>query len=235
MIKYINSQTMGQGDHGWLKSHFHFSFADYHNPDNMHFGVLRVINDDLIAPNTGFDTHPHRDMEIITYIVKGKLTHTDSMGNERTLERGQVQYMSAGTGILHSEHNLGDETLRLLQIWIMPNKKGVAPQYGDHKFSFDERDDQWLSLVTSIDAPNTQAPIKIHADMNMQATVISAGNHLAFKVGAERQGYVVLIEGRASINGMELNMRDALEVVEEDLQIEARTEAHLLVMEMAKS
>lgn len=126
MIRKLEHQNMGKSDLGWLQSIFHFSFAEYYNPQNMHFGVLRVINDDLIKPQTGFDMHPHRDMEIISYVVDGSLTHGDSMGNKQTLHRGEVQYMSAGTGIYHSEHNLGSEMARLLQIWIYPDQK-VSP------------------------------------------------------------------------------------------------------------
>lgn len=148
--------------------------------------MLRVINDDLIAPDTGFDTHPHRDMEIITYIVDGQLTHADSMSNQRTLGRGEVQYMSAGTGILHSEHNRGDETLRLLQMWILPDKKGATPQYGDYKFAFDERIDKWLPLVTSVNDPSSKAQVKIHADVKMLATVILKGSAQTFAVQAGR-------------------------------------------------
>lgn len=122
MLRKIESKNMGSINMDWLKSIFHFSFAQYYNPDNMNFGVLRVINDDLIKANTGFDTHPHKDMEIISYVVRGQLTHGDSMGNENTLNRGHVQYMSAGTGVYHSEHNLGEKTLRLLQIWILPDR-----------------------------------------------------------------------------------------------------------------
>ncbi|MCU5336930.1 pirin family protein, partial [Bacillus cereus] len=113
MFRKVDHKNMGRANHGWLNTHFHFSFANYYNPNNMNFGALRVINDDLVAAQTGFDMHPHRDMEIISYVVDGALTHEDSMGNRGTIERGHVQYMSAGTGVFHSEHNLGDETLRL--------------------------------------------------------------------------------------------------------------------------
>lgn len=116
MLRKIESQNMGSSNLGWLRSKFHFSFAEYYNPNNINFGVLRVINDDLVLSNTGFDTHPHRDMEIISYVVNGELTHGDSMGNKNTITRGHVQYMSAGTGVYHSEHNLGEDTLRFLQI-----------------------------------------------------------------------------------------------------------------------
>ena len=119
MLRKLETSKMGKSDLGWLRSKFHFSFAEYYNPSNMGFGVLRVINDDLIDPHTGFDTHPHKDMEIISYVIEGELTHGDSMGNKSTLKRGQVQYMSAGTGVYHSEHNLAKGISRFLQIWIV--------------------------------------------------------------------------------------------------------------------
>ena len=127
MIRRLPVEKMGESNLGWLKSKFHFSFAEYFNENNINFGVLRVINDDLISADTGFDTHPHRDMEIITYVIHGYLTHKDSMGNESTLSRGQVQYMSAGTGVKHSEYNNHSEELRLLQMWVLPSKSGDAP------------------------------------------------------------------------------------------------------------
>ncbi|MFB0917501.1 MAG: pirin family protein, partial [Clostridiaceae bacterium] len=129
MIKRIDNTKMGRSNLGWLNSLFHFSFAEYYNPKNINFGVLRVVNDDLILSNTGFPTHPHRDMEIVSYVVNGALTHGDSMGNKNTITRGHVQYMSAGTGVTHSEYNYSDETARFLQIWILPDKRGHLPQY----------------------------------------------------------------------------------------------------------
>ncbi|MGL4819956.1 MAG: pirin family protein, partial [Bacilli bacterium] len=144
MIRKIPHQTMGKSDLGWLKSTFHFSFANYFNPDNMNFGVLRVLNDDLVAPKTGFDTHPHQNMEIVTYVVDGELSHADSMGNERKLGRGDVQYMSAGTGVYHSEHNRGTEIARFLQLWILPRNKGNVPNYGDVTYEWALRTNQWL-------------------------------------------------------------------------------------------
>ena len=122
MLRKLDHNNMGKSNLGWLRSVFHFSFAEYYNPKNINFGVLRVINDDLVDSQTGFPTHPHQNMEIISYVVNGELTHGDSMGNESTITRGHVQYMSAGTGVYHSEQNFGDETLRLLQIWILPDQ-----------------------------------------------------------------------------------------------------------------
>ena len=154
---------MGRGNTEWLKSIFHFSFADYYNPNNMNFGVLRVLNDDLINANSGFDTHPHKDMEIISYVVKGELTHGDSMENTSKLYRGHVQYMSAGTGVTHSEYNHGKPTLRILQIWILPDKKGYRPNYGEHPFKWPERKNQWLHIFSGKDGA---APIKINQNFN---------------------------------------------------------------------
>lgn len=231
MLQKITSTTMGSSNLGWLQSLFHFSFADYYNPENMNFGPLRVINDDLVAPGTGFDKHPHKDMEIISYVVKGALTHADSMGNRHTITRGQVQYMSAGTGVFHSEHNLGKETTRLLQIWVIPDAKNHVPNYGDYSFPWHERKDRWLPIASGQDG---DAPIKIHQDVHIYATELSAGTPLSFEVPSGRQAYLVQVEGQANINGLTLNERDALESVEESLTITAVTDSHLLVIEMAK-
>lgn len=233
MVRYIDSKKMGRGKHGWLDSHFHFSFAEYYNPDNMHFGELRVVNDDMVQPGTGFDTHPHKNMEIISYVVNGELTHADSMKNQRKLTRGQVQYMSAGTGVLHSEHNFGRDLLRFLQIWIFPDKDGYEPNYGDYAFKWEERKDAWLPIATG-DASKKDVPIHVHADVNVYASEISAGKELQLKVAEDRQAYLVLIEGKAEIEGHTLSMRDAMEIVGQDVTVKASEDAHVLVIEMAK-
>lgn len=235
MLRYIDSKKMGRSRLGWLDSHFHFSFAEYYNPKNINFGVLRVINDDLIQPHTGFDTHPHKDMEIITYVVDGAVTHADSMENRHTLSRGQVQYMSAGTGITHSEHNLGDETLRLLQIWIMPDRTGHEPNYGDYPFVPEDRDDRWMPVASAFENKTSDAPIRIHADVNLYASILSADSSLTFEVSKNRQAYLVLIEGGAEINGIHLSERDALEITEETITVNATETSHILIIEMEKS
>lgn len=232
MIRFIDHNNMGRSRLGWLDSHFHFSFAEYYNPANIQFGALRVINDDLIEAHTGFDTHPHRDMEIITYVVDGELTHADSMDNQRTLTRGQVQYMSAGTGITHSEHNRGDALLRLLQIWILPNKKGYTPNYGDVLFPWEDRVGKWLHMVCGDASAPNKAPIQIHADVNIYAASLADGESLDFKVEQGRQAYLVLIEGEAAIAGHTLQARDALEIVEQDIAVHAKGQAHVLLLEM---
>lgn len=219
MFRKIESENMGSSNLGWLKSKFHFSFAEYYNPDNINFGVLRVINDDLVEPNTGFDLHPHRDMEIISYVVDGELTHEDNMGNKNTLGRGHVQYMSAGTGVYHSEHNFGKNILRLLQIWIFPDKQGYAPNYGDYKFNWDDRKNKWLHMVSSKEG---NAPIKINQDANIYSIELEQGKEINFPVNKGRQAYLVQIEGISTINTVELSDRDGLEIVEEDILVKAK-------------
>ncbi|ABX42214.1 pirin family protein [Lachnoclostridium phytofermentans] len=231
MIRKIDSKTMGKSNLGWLNSTFHFSFAEYFNPTNINFGVLRVINDDLIIPHEGFDTHPHQDMEIVSYVIAGELTHADSMGNKRTLKRGQVQYMSAGTGVFHSEHNLSDETLRLLQIWIFPDKKGYQPNYGDYLFDWDLRKNNWLNIVSG---KNGDAPIKINQDVNIYVLELEKDMEEKFEVEKGRQAYLVQIEGEANINEEHLNARDAMEIKEETISIKAIETSHYLVIEMRK-
>lgn len=231
MKRKIDHKNMGKANHGWLQSHFHFSFAEYYNPKNMHFGVLRVLNDDLVAEGTGFDTHPHRDMEIISYGVQGELSHGDSMGNRRSIKRGEVQYMSAGTGVLHSEHNLGTETTRLLQIWILPDRAGHTPQYGDYNFDWNLRHNRWLHMVSPVGG---DAPVQIHQDANLSSLYLDAGKSITFPVAEGRQAYLVQIEGKAIVNGEELEARDAMELVEEDIAIEAKEDSHYLVIEMKK-
>lgn len=232
MLRYLNSKQFGRSQLGWLDSHFHFSFAEYFNADNINFGVLRVINDDLINPGTGFDPHPHRDMEIISYVVDGELTHADSMKNKRTLTRGQIQYMSAGTGVVHSEHNLGDQMLRILQIWIVPDKKGYTPDYGDYLFDWDKRINCFMPMV-SWDG-NPEFPIQIHADVHLYTSELTKGNRLSFDVAPGRQAYLVLIEGKACVDDIDLNMRDGLEITEESIVIEAEETSHILLIEMKK-
>lgn len=232
MLRKLEHRNMGRSNLGWLNSTFHFSFAEYFNIDNMNFGALRVINDDLIEAHTGFDTHPHRDMEIVSYVVNGELTHADSMGNRGTINRGEVQYMSAGTGVYHSEHNLSDERLRLLQIWVIPDKKNYEPAYGDYRFKWEDRINKWLNIVSNKEG---NAVIKINQDANFYVTELEEGNELDFSVEKGRQGYLVQIEGESDINGINLGAKDALEVYEEDIKIKAKTTSHIIIIELNKS
>ena len=229
MLRRLPVEKMGESNLGWLRSKFHFSFAEYYNEENINFGVLRVINDDYIAPGTGFPTHPHRDMEIISYVIEGKLTHKDSMGNESTLERGEVQYMSAGTGVTHSEYNKNAEDTRILQIWVLPDRKGHTPNYGEYKFKYEDRMGKWLHFVSSKEG---NAPIKVNQDVNFYVTEIEAGKEMEFEVKEGRQAYVVQIEGKSEINSTAMNPRDGLETVGESLKIVSQEKSHILVIEM---
>ncbi|MPM34790.1 Quercetin 2,3-dioxygenase [bioreactor metagenome] len=231
MIRKIESKNMGSSNLGWLKSIFHFSFAEYYNPKNINFGVLRVINDDLINPHTGFDTHPHRDMEIISYVVQGALTHGDSMGNKSTLNRGHIQYMSAGTGVYHSEHNLGEDVTRLLQIWILPDKRDYKPNYGEYRFPWEERKNKWLHMVSG---KHGEAPIKINQDVNFSALELEENEEIEYEIKEGRQGYLVQIEGEGIINGITLSRSDAMEIIEENIKIRAKTLSHFIIIEMKK-
>ncbi len=234
MLKYINHKTMGGGDQGWLNSIFHFSFADYYNGSNMNFGVLRVVNDDLVQAGYGFDMHFHRDMEIISYIVEGEITHEDTMGHRKTLKAGQVQYMSAGTGLEHSEHNYGKETLRLLQIWILPDQKGRTPKYEEADTNLIKSQEGWIPFITSEKNPKSEAPIRIEADAHFYMGEAEKGSSLKFNVAKGRQAYLVLIEGKTRVGDIQLDMRDALEIVEEEIAIEALENSKVLLIEMAK-
>ena len=231
MIKKLPKENMGKSNLGWLESRFHFSFAEYRNPKNINFGVLRVLNDDIIHPVSGFDMHPHSNMEIISYIVDGEITHKDSMGNSETLKRGEVQYLSAGDGIYHSEHNLHkSDDLRLLQIWIIPPKAGLPRLYGSHKYKFEQRDNKLLNIVSS---QNGDSNIKIYQDINI--FVSEFDKPFEYKIQKDRQVYFVQIEGTSEVNGTILEYGDAMEIVDvENLTINPQTKSHILFIEMAK-
>jgi hypothetical protein len=234
MLKKISKNEMHVSNLGWLESRFHFSFADYYNPKNMNFGVLRVLNDDIVHPDSGFGTHPHKDMEIISYVVNGQITHKDSMGNDRTLKRGEVQYLSAGTGILHSEYNHHkSEDLRLLQIWILPPKNSMEPIYGEELYKHKERKNKLLHIVSNQEG---DAKVKIHQDINMYVSELEKNGTIDFTINKNRQIYFVQIEGNSSINNIILNPSDAMEIIEEQtLHVEALDNSHFLFIEMPQT
>ncbi len=197
----------------------------------MYYGVLRVMNDDIIAAHRGFDTHPHKDMEIITYIISGELTHQDSMGNKESLGRGSMQYLSAGSGITHSELNEGDDEVHVIQTWIVPQAKGLQPQYGSKVFNPKDRHNKWLQLIGSMGTPDI---INIYQDANMYVSEVDKGKILTFKLGEKRQLYVKVMEGEADINGFVFKVGDAAKVEGEDLTVEALSDVHILLVEMMK-
>lgn len=195
----------------------------------MHYGALRVMNDDIIQPHTGFDAHAHQDMEIITYIIRGELTHQDSMGNKENLGRGAVQYLSAGKGITHSEKNEGDKEVHLIQTWILPKTKGLNPRYGSKVFDPETRHNRWLHLVGS---DETDSAIPIYQDANIYVSELDKKGTLTFKLGENRQLYVKIMEGDANVNGVVFEQGDAAKVSGEDLRVEALGDVHLLLVEM---
>lgn len=233
MLRKITKKSMGKSNLGWLQSRFHFSFAEYRNPKNINFGVLRVLNDDIILPNSGFDMHPHENMEIISYVIDGEISHKDSMGNEETLKRGEVQYMSAGNGVVHAEYNMGDKNLRLLQIWILPPKKGLNTIYGSYRYKADDRKNKLLNIVSS---QNGDSKIKLYQDVNIYVSELDVGKSINFDIQNNRQVYYVQIEGSAKINSVDLDYGDAMEITDETkLSINATTKSHFLFIEMQKS
>lgn len=232
MLRKVDSRTMGKADHGWLKSLFHFSFADYYRPDNIQFGVLRVLNDDIIEAGTGFELHPHRDMEIISYVIDGSLTHGDSMGNQSTLSAGDFQYMSAGTGVMHSEHNRGLGPGRFLQIWILPDQRGHVPQYGDLKNVSALAEQKWHHAVSSFEG---DGDIKIHQDVNILVGRFKGTQKLRIEVKQGRQAYLVQIKGSSSIDDIQLMARDALEISNETLDLSLISDSHFMLIEMKKA
>lgn len=231
MITRIPYETLHVSKHHWLESRFHFSFAEYYNPQNLHFGVLRVMNDDVIAPLSGFEMHPHRDMEIFTYVLEGELTHTDSMGYKETLYAGDVQYLSAGEGIYHSEKNESDRPLRLIQTWILPHTKSVMPKYGSYRYNKEQRHNQWEHLFGT---EHSGARIVFHQDANVYAIEQDSDVLSTFALSNERQAYLKVMQGRVLLNGTTLSFGDSAEVTNETLlTMQAIEPAHVMLIEMA--
>ncbi len=230
MLTTRKANERGHASHGWLDTYHTFSFADYYDPQWMGFSSLRVINDDLVMPGMGFGTHPHRDMEIITYILSGSLEHKDSMGNGRVIKKGEVQYMAAGTGVQHSEFNPSrDEAVHLLQIWILPDAKGVKPRYAEKSLANAESGK--LHLVTS--KTGRDGSIAIHQDADLWLGKLNAGDRVTHTLAPERNAWIHVAEGDVTINGETLTGGDALAVSDESaLEISATTPAQVLLFDL---
>lgn len=213
MLTLRTAQDRGHADHGWLQSFHSFSFADYHDPAHMGWGNLRVINEDRIAPRGGFGTHPHRDMEIISYVLSGALAHQDSMGNGTAIRPGDVQRMSAGTGVLHSEFNhASDQVTHFLQIWILPNRRGVAPGYAQKTFSEADKRGR-LCLVASPDG--AEGSVSLHADARLFAGLFDGDERASAELAPGRKGYLFVARGSVLAAGQRLDAGDALLVEDE--------------------
>jgi len=232
MIQIRKSNDRGHADHGWLDSRFTFSFAEYFDPEHVEFRTLRVMNDDRIAGGGGFPTHPHRDMEIVTYVLEGALAHKDSMGNGSVIRPGDVQYMSAGTGVAHSEFNASDkETTHMYQIWMFPDKKNYKPVYDQKHFAEAEKRGK-LRLVVSPDGRD--GSVKIRQDNELYATVLGPGETLEHELKPERYAYVQVAKGSVKLNGKKLETGDGATIsAEKSLQLTGVTDAEVLLFDLA--
>ena len=232
MIRLRKATDRGHADHGWLDTWHTFSFADYYDPEHMGFRALRVINDDVVAPGRGFGTHPHRDMEIVTYVLEGALAHEDSMGNASTIVPGEVQRMSAGTGVLHSEFNHSrTDRVHLLQIWLLPDRTGIAPSYEQTLFPDEEKRGR-LRLVASPDGAD--GSVMIHQDARLYATLLAPGEEVSHPLAPGRHAWVHVARGKASLNGRPLEAGDGAAVsAEERLTLRGDGQAEVLLFDLA--
>ena len=232
MIDVRPFDTLGAANHGWLDAHHHFSFADYYDPKRMAWGNLRVWNDDAIAAKSGFPPHPHSDMEIITYVREGAITHQDSLGNRGRTEAGDVQVMSAGSGITHAEYNLEDETTRLFQIWILPTQRGGNPSWGARPFPKGDRSGRFVTLASGFTQDGDALPIR--TDARVLGATLKAGETTEYPLGSDRHAYLVPATGRIEINGVTANARDGVAISDtETLTVTALEDAELVMVDAA--
>jgi hypothetical protein len=232
MIELRPFAKLGGADHGWLKARHHFSFASYFDPEKMGHGALRVWNDDEIAPQTGFPPHPHADMEIITYVRDGAITHQDSLGNEGRTVAGDVQVMSAGSGVRHSEYNLEAETTRIFQIWIEPKVRGGQPCWGSKPFPKANRSGKLVTIASGFAADNDALPIR--ADARVLATTLKAGERAEYTPDKARHLYLVPAVGRVTVNGVEVGARDGAAISgEANVTITALDDSEIVLVDAA--
>ena len=232
MIDHRPFDGIGGADHGWLKARHHFSFAGYHDPRRMGWGPIRVWNDDEIAPNTGFPAHPHADMEIVTYVRTGAITHKDSLGNTGRTGAGDVQVMSAGSGIRHAEYNLEAEPTTLFQIWIEPNRRGGAPSWGMKPFPKGDRSGRFVTLASGFEADTEALPIR--TDARVLGATLKAGERLDYPLGEGRHGYLVPAVGAVEVNGERIGHRDGAAITGEPvLTITALEDAEIVLVDAA--
>ncbi|MCH8686612.1 pirin family protein [Pedomonas mirosovicensis] len=232
MIELRPFESLGGANHGWLDAKHHFSFANYHDPARMRWGNLRVWNDDTIAPKTGFAAHPHRDMEIITYVREGAITHEDSLGNKGRTKAGDVQVMSAGTGIRHSEYNLEDVTTRIFQIWIVPTQTGEEPSWGTKPFPKGDRSGRFITLASGYASDHDALPI--HTDARVVGATLKAGESADYPLGKNRKAYLVPATGAVQIEDVRVNARDGAAISNvEVLKITAIEDSEIVLVDAA--
>lgn len=234
MIDLRPFASLGHADHGWLRARHHFSFASYRDPARMGWGRIRVWNDDEIAPGTGFDPHPHRDMEIVTFVREGAITHRDNLGNEGRTEAGDVQIMSAGTGIVHAEYNLEPVETRIFQIWIIPDRAGGAPRWGSRRFPKDGRGAGFEVLASGRAMDAGSAALPINADAAVLAATLEPGQSLRHALAPGRIAYLVPASGSAAANGVAVGARDGVAIRDEaTVEIVATTRTEIVMVEAA--
>ncbi|MBV6287131.1 pirin family protein [Pseudomonas aegrilactucae] len=232
MLQLRPFNTLGHANHGWLDAHHHFSFAEYYDPQRMNWGTLRVWNDDLIAAGSGFPPHPHRDMEIITYVREGAITHQDSLGNKGRTEAGDVQVMSAGTGITHSEYNLESVDTRIFQIWVMPQSVGQAPSWGVRPFPKGERGEGFVTLASG--RGEDEGSLSIRADARLVAATLKAGETAEYRIDEGRRAYLVPAKGVIDVNGVRAQARDGVAVEDEQvLRVTALEDSEIVLVDVA--
>jgi redox-sensitive bicupin YhaK (pirin superfamily) len=232
MIERRPFSSLGGADHGWLKARHHFSFADYHDPARMGWGSIRVWNDDEIAAKSGFPPHPHRDMEIITYVRSGAITHQDSLGNQGRTVAGDVQVMSAGTGVRHAEFNLEDETTRIFQIWVIPERAGGPPAWGARPFPKDDRSGRFVTLASGFDEDD--GALQIRTPARLAGASIARGQTVTYDLGAGRHAYLVPSKGAVEVNGVRLDERDGAAIRDElVLTVTALEDAEVVLVDAA--
>lgn len=233
MIELRSFDSLGRFELDWLAARHHFSFGRYHDPERMGVGPLRVWNDDTIQPNTGFDPHPHRNMEIITYVRRGAITHQDNMGNQGRTPAGDVQVMTAGTGVVHAEYNREPDITQIFQIWIEPSERGLTPSWDQRAFPGSDRAGRLVALASGRDAHPDALPI--HQDAAILGATLTAGQTVTHALGKERQAYLVPATGRLRVNGVELAARDGAVIREEDeIEIAAAEDSELLLADLPR-
>lgn len=232
MITLRPSNERGHANHGWLDSYHTFSFANYYDPEHMGFRALRVINEDRVAAGRGFGTHPHRDMEIISYVLSGSLAHKDSMGNAATITKGEVQRITAGTGIAHSEFNPSDkDPVHFLQIWILPDTAGLTPSYDEKSFPTEVKQGQWRQMAGRNPADGA---VHINQDVDLYATVLTEGETRSFELRPDRYAWVQVAQGKITLNGQAMEAGDGAAVSNETLlEVKAHSDAEVLLFDLA--
>ena len=232
MIEVRKFETLGGANHGWLNAKHHFSFADYYDPERTQWGKLRVWNDDEIQPKSGFPPHPHSNMEIITYVREGAISHKDNLGNEGRTEAGDVQVMSAGSGIAHAEYNLEDEVTRIFQIWIMPDQAGGQPQWGAKPFPKGERAGKFVVLASGIEGDGDALPIRANA--RVVGATVKAGETAVYPLGKDRKAYLVPATGRVEIDGQTVGARDGAAIGDlDEVRITAVEDSEVVLVDVA--